>query len=91
MAELNAGAIARLRVRFGNRIRQVRTQKNMTQVELSEKSGICQASISLFEAGEKEPKLGSVFKLAAGLNVDAGSLLEDPGTDIDGKGRGRFT
>ena len=85
MAKVSGKALAKLRQRFGARLRDVREKRELTQPDVSKQSGIDQASISLYEAGEKEPRLSRVFRLAAALSVDAGALFEEPGTSINGR------
>lgn len=46
-----------------------RTQHNITQKELSAKTGITQADISRIENGTRNPSLSMVKKLAAGLGM----------------------
>ena len=47
----------------------VRKQQNMTQKDLSEKTGITQADISRIENGTRNPSLAMVKKLARGLGM----------------------
>ena len=46
-----------------------RVQQNMTQKELSSKTGITQADISRIENGTRNPSLSMVNKLAKGLGM----------------------
>ena len=46
-----------------------RAQQNMTQKELSNKTGITQADISRIENGTRNPSLSMVKKLAWGLGM----------------------
>ena len=46
-----------------------RVQQNMTQKELSAKTGITQADISRIENGTRNPSLSMVKKLAQGLGM----------------------
>lgn len=46
-----------------------RTQQNITQKELSNKTGITQADISRIENGTRNPSLSMVKKLARGLGM----------------------
>lgn len=46
-----------------------RVQQNMTQKELSSKTGITQADISRIENGTRNPSLGMMKKLARGLGM----------------------
>ena len=46
-----------------------RLEQNITQKELSEKTGIAQADISRIENGTRNPSLSMVKKLAQGLGM----------------------
>ena len=48
---------------------ETRVQQNMTQKELSSKTGITQADISRIENGTRNPSLSMVKKLAKGLGM----------------------
>ncbi len=48
---------------------EARTQQNMTQKELSSRTGITQADISRIENGTRNPSLNMVKKLAQGLGM----------------------
>lgn len=66
-----------IRKRFGNRVRQLREQKGMTQVVLAEKAGIEQQHLSNLELGKKEAKIRVVEMLATGLGVSLRQLFWD--------------
>ena len=63
--------------RFGNRIRQVRTQKKVTQMELCHKIDIEQKTLSAIENGRMEPCLRNIELLALGLGVPLVRLFKD--------------
>lgn len=46
-----------------------RNSQNMTQKELSEKTGIDQADISKLEKGIRNPRLSTLMKIADGLGM----------------------
>ncbi len=64
-------------VRFGERVRQVRTQKKITQVELCHKIDIEQKTLSSIENGRMEPCLRNIEFLAIGLGVSLAKLFKD--------------
>lgn len=64
-------------VDFGTRIKQLRQEMGMTQVELAEKLGLSKQILSLYEAGKRSPKIAQVQKFAEILNVSADYLLGD--------------
>ena len=52
-----------------------RSSQNMTQKELSEKTGIPQADISRLENGTRNPTLKLLKRLADGLNMELGIVF----------------
>ena len=54
---------------FGDKIRQVRKSKGLTQEELAERCGLQNTYIGGIERGERNISLQSVEKLAEGLEV----------------------
>jgi transcriptional regulator with XRE-family HTH domain len=54
---------------FGDILQQLRLRKEMTQQELSAKSGLSLGIIRDYEQGRKEPGLLSAFKLSRALEV----------------------
>jgi transcriptional regulator with XRE-family HTH domain len=57
------------------RIRQLREEKKLTQVELAEKVGIEQQHLSNLELGKKEAGLRVIDMLATGLGVSLAMLF----------------
>ena len=57
------------------RIRQRRTEKGWTQVDVAEKMGIYQPQYSRYEAGEDEMKIGTFVTLCQALEVSADYIL----------------
>jgi transcriptional regulator with XRE-family HTH domain len=51
------------------RIKEAMELREMKQVELSEKSGICKPSISCYLSGKYEPKQMSLYRLGRALDV----------------------
>lgn len=56
-------------------IRARRKELEITQVELAERTGISQATISQFERGEASPSVPSIAKLAEALETQPDALL----------------
>jgi len=52
-----------------------RKKRNLSQFELSEKSGLSRQTISLFESGKRVPSLVSLFHLSKGLNMSSVKFL----------------
>ncbi len=64
-------------VKIGQRLRELRRRKFLTQVELAEKAGVSQRAITQIERDKVEPHITTMRKLAAALGVDPRDLLED--------------
>lgn len=60
---------------FGTNLRRLRTAAGLTQMELSNRSGLDMAEISRLERGLKDPRLSTVVRLAAGLQTDPSELV----------------
>jgi DNA-binding XRE family transcriptional regulator len=60
----------------GARIRVVRENARLSQLELSRRSGIAQESLSRIETGHSDPRLGTLRKLAQGMGLSLNQLLE---------------
>lgn len=60
---------------FCKRLKEIRTQRKMTQQDIAEKTGIPSTSISHIEAGSRKPSLENFYKLIVVLNVSGDYLL----------------
>jgi len=68
--------------RFGKRLREVRVDRGMTQVQLAEKAAVTLSYITRLENGMSAPGIDLVAKLAAALGMTAADLLPtDPPPD----------
>ena len=65
-------------VAMGARIRSLRTQRGLTLVQLATAAGMSQPFLSLAERGHSRLSLASMAKLAAALDIPAGSLVARP-------------
>ena len=54
---------------FGERLKELRTSKNIGQIELANKIGVSKGVISLWENGLREPKLSNLILLAKFFDV----------------------
>jgi transcriptional regulator with XRE-family HTH domain len=61
----------------GNRIKEVREKRNLTQEELADKVDLSPTHISVIERGLKVPKLDNFVAIANALDVSADELLFD--------------
>ena len=64
---------------IGQRIRNYRTQQNLSQEKLAEMAGCHPTYIGQLEQGEKNATLESVEKIAAALNIPLSRLFEKLG------------
>ncbi len=62
-------------IRFGERLRDLRQEKNIGQVELATKIGVSKGIISLWEQGKREPTLSSLVAIADFFNVTIDYLI----------------
>jgi transcriptional regulator with XRE-family HTH domain len=63
----------------GGRLRSLRKERLLTQVELSEMTGVAQDSISSLETGKREAHPGTIRKLAEALGVEPTELIKEQG------------
>ncbi len=73
---------------IGQRIRQLRESRAMTQSQLQSRSKVSRSYLSRIESGQMTPSLGTLEKISEALNVglnrffipesDGEALLEDP-------------
>ena len=62
---------------IGERIREVRKSKNLTQKQLGELSGIAEPTIRRYELGKLNPKRETITKIATALDVHPAVLSDD--------------
>jgi transcriptional regulator with XRE-family HTH domain len=62
---------------IGSRIRQLRKQRKLTQEELGEQTGVNYSYIGQIERGDKTPSLKTLIKIAEGLDVTLGYLIQE--------------
>ena len=60
---------------FSERLKELRSQKNLSQQELSKIIGISKSSINMYERGEREPGLETVGAFADFFDVQTDYLL----------------
>lgn len=61
----------------GQKIRQLRKEHKLTQVELSQRLGIQQSDLSRMEQGEYRVSLDTLFRILAEFKVSIGEFFED--------------
>ena len=64
-------------VYIGDKLKEIRTRRFLTQEELAERAGVSPATIVRVERNQAEPHISTMRKLAQALNVDPTELLGD--------------
>ncbi len=62
-------------MKFGNILRELREEKDLTQVELAKKLNITSQSLSQYELGKRIPDIEMIDRLANFFNVSVDYLL----------------
>jgi len=66
-----------IRARLGANVRRLRVKKGWSQEDYADRAGIHRTYVSDIERGRRNPTITVVDKLAAPLEVSAGSLLAE--------------
>jgi transcriptional regulator with XRE-family HTH domain len=66
-------------VAFGQRLRALRAERDISQDTLAKRTGIHATAIGRLERGKREPRLKTILRLAEGLNAHPGRLLDHLG------------
>lgn len=62
---------------FGLRLKELRAQQGLSQDKLSDNTDVHPTAIGRFERGAREPRLTTILRLARGLDVRPGELVDD--------------
>jgi len=62
-------------IMFGNRLKQLRCQKNILQKDLAEKLSVSKSTVGMWETDSREPDLKMLVKIADYFNVSLDYLL----------------
>jgi transcriptional regulator with XRE-family HTH domain len=63
-------------VHIGQRLKQQRMRRALTQAELAERADVTTATVARIERDEIEPRMTTLRKLAQALEVDPAELVE---------------
>ena len=66
----------------GNKIREARKLRGLTQIELAKMAGISVNSLRLYESESRNPKINTLEQIANALNIDVRSFQTDNIMDI---------
>ena len=64
-------------VYIGEKLKEVRTRRLLTQEELAGKAGVSAATVVNIERNNQEPHFRTIRKLAKALDIDPTELLGD--------------
>ena len=64
-------------VYIGDRLKNLRIRRALTQQELAEKAGISSNALNRIELSKAEPHMSTLRKLAKALDVDPTELIEE--------------
>lgn len=63
--------------KFGKRLKALRLDHNLTQLELAEILDMSPNFIGMIERGERNTTIENVFKIARALNIKPSNLFEE--------------
>ncbi len=61
---------------FGRRVRKLRNERGLSQDALARATDVHSTMIGRLERGAREPRLSTILRVAAGLEVEPGELLD---------------
>lgn len=62
--------------KFGDRIRELRKEKQLSQEELAFKAGVHRTYLGSIERGERNPSLRNISAIAAALGISLSDLFQ---------------
>lgn len=65
-----------LNAAFGERLRQVRGSRGLSQDEVAREANVHPTVVGRLERGSREPRLSTILRMAHGLGVPPGELLD---------------
>lgn len=74
MKELHLDA----KIALSNNLKRIRSAKGMTQVELAERSGLKQATLSQIELGKAWPDYNTIVSICSALRCEHTELTSHP-------------
>jgi transcriptional regulator with XRE-family HTH domain len=63
-------------VEFGRRVRQLREEQGLSQEALADRCGVHWTFLGQVERGQRSIRLDNILRIAAGLDVRPGRLLD---------------
>lgn len=77
MAARTTRVRAGLTQQFGDHLRSMRRAAGLTAVDLAGRAGLTPSTLWRIEAGNAEPNLGTLYKLAWGFGVQVAELFPE--------------
>lgn len=68
--------MASITERFGNRVKKLRTQNKLSQLELAQKAQLDLTTINEIENGNREAMLKTVWRIANALDVTMSEMFD---------------
>lgn len=68
--------MASITQRFGERVKKLRTQRKMSQLELSQKAQLDLTTINEIENGNREPMLRTIWRITNALNISLKDMFD---------------
>lgn len=68
--------MATITQRLGSRVRKLREQRRMSQLDLSQKAHLDLTTVNEIENGNREPMLRTLWKIANALDVKISQLFD---------------
>lgn len=62
---------------FSKRLKELRKNKNITQIDLANALGVTAGAVGLWETGKRLPDIETVLKIAKFFNVSTDYLMDD--------------
>lgn len=69
-------------MKFGENLKKIRKEKNMSQEQLAEKVNVSRQSVSKWETGESYPEMNNILELCKIFNCNINDLIHTDMTDI---------
>ncbi len=68
--------MASISERFGNKVRKLREQRKMSQLELAQKAGLDLTTINEVENGNRDPMLKTIWRISNALDIKISQLFD---------------
>lgn len=72
-------------------IKILRNRYGLDQQDLADIAGVTNKAVSAWETGKKEPRMGSIQKIANRFNLKISNLIEDGGMEMVAEEKASYT